>query len=68
MTIEERRINLELEKERTKQKQLELELEKEKTKQCEAIKEVWVHDIQELPQSKQHVVKQLIDTFKAKVK
>lgn len=70
-SIEERNLQLEIEKERTKQKEIDLQVEKEKTKQKEAelatAKFIWVQDINEIPSEKQNDVMKLLKDFKDSV-
>ena len=70
-SIEERTLQLDIEKEKTKQKEIELQVEKEKTKQKEAELEtarfIWVQDINEVPSEKQNDVMKMLKEFKDSV-
>ena len=59
------------EKAKIKQKEIELQLEKEKTKQkeaeLEAIKFIWVKDINDVPEEKRPKVTKFLASLKAKV-
>ncbi len=69
LSSEDRKHQVDLEKEKTKQKQIDLEMEQEKTKQLEVkVMYMWVQDIDDIPVAKQPAVRKLIDEFKAKVK